>query len=114
MQRQPYDVVLMDVQMPEMDGLEASRRIKQQLAPGARPRIIAMTANAMQGDREKCLAAGMDDYITKPIRTEALVAALSQTQPKSRPTDSQLESPPAIDPKTVREFSPDHGRRFHR
>ncbi len=75
-QRQPYDVVLMDVQMPEMDGLEASRRITGQWSPGKRPRIVAMTANAMQGDREMCLAAGMDDYITKPIRVDQLVEAL--------------------------------------
>jgi CheY-like chemotaxis protein len=69
-------VVLMDVQMPEMDGLEASRRI---VATGSdRPRIVAMTANAMQGDREECLAAGMDDYVTKPIRVDALVEALMQ------------------------------------
>ena len=74
--RQPYDVVLMDVQMPEMDGLEASRRIVARWPNGERPRIIAMTANAMQGDREECLAAGMDDYVTKPIRVDALVAAL--------------------------------------
>ncbi len=77
-ERQSYDVVLMDVQMPEMDGLEASRRITAQWPPGRRPRIVAMTANAMQGDREECLAAGMDDYVTKPIRVDALVAALSQ------------------------------------
>jgi signal transduction histidine kinase/CheY-like chemotaxis protein len=77
-ERQPYDVVLMDVQMPEMDGLEASRRITARWPPGERPRIVAMTANAMQGDREECLAAGMDDYVTKPIRVEALVAALLQ------------------------------------
>jgi CheY-like chemotaxis protein len=75
-QRQSYDVVLMDVQMPEMDGLEATRRICARW-PAARPRIIAMTANAMQGDRDMCLAAGMDDYITKPIRVERLVEALS-------------------------------------
>ena len=75
-ERQPYDVVLMDVQMPEMDGLEASRRITAKYKPEQRPRIIAMTANAMQGDREECLAAGMDDYVTKPIRVDALVAAL--------------------------------------
>ena len=74
--RQTYDVVLMDVQMPEMDGLEASRRITTQWMAGQRPRIVAMTANAMQGDRELCLAAGMDDYITKPIRVDQLVSAL--------------------------------------
>jgi signal transduction histidine kinase/DNA-binding response OmpR family regulator len=75
-ERQPYDVVLMDVQMPEMDGLEASRRITQRWPVSQRPRIVAMTANAMQGDRELCLAAGMDDYLTKPIRVEQLVQAL--------------------------------------
>jgi CheY-like chemotaxis protein len=77
-QRQTYDVVLMDVQMPEMDGLEASRRITSTLQPDARPRIVAMTANAMQGDREACMAAGMDDYVTKPIRVDQLVEALNQ------------------------------------
>ncbi|MDI4635112.1 GAF domain-containing protein [Pelomonas sp. V22] len=78
--RQPYDLVLMDVQMPEMDGLEASRRINERWRNGERPRIVAMTANAMQGDREMCLAAGMDDYVTKPIRVEALVSALMRTE----------------------------------
>jgi GAF domain-containing protein/CheY-like chemotaxis protein len=77
-ERQTYDVVLMDVQMPEMDGLEASRRICGKWQAGARPRIVAMTANAMDGDRELCLEAGMDDYITKPIRVEALVEALGR------------------------------------
>ncbi|MBH9578446.1 GAF domain-containing protein [Inhella proteolytica] len=77
--RQPYDVVLMDVQMPEMDGLEASRHITAKWGPKERPRIVAMTANAMQGDREACIAAGMDDYVTKPIRVEALVHALTRT-----------------------------------
>ena len=77
-QRQTYDVVLMDVQMPEMDGLEASRQINARWHPSARPRIVAMTANAMQGDREMCLAAGMDDYLTKPIRVERLAEALDQ------------------------------------
>ncbi|HVE49118.1 MAG TPA: response regulator, partial [Casimicrobiaceae bacterium] len=75
-ERQTYDVVLMDVQMPEMDGIEATRRICAR--SGERPRIVAMTANAMQGDREMCIAAGMDDYLTKPIRVERLVKALQR------------------------------------
>jgi GAF domain-containing protein/CheY-like chemotaxis protein len=75
LERQVYDVILMDVQMPELDGLEATRRIRT-LSSVTQPRIIAMTANAMQGDREACLEAGMDDYIAKPIRVEELVAAL--------------------------------------
>ena len=83
-----YDVVLMDVQMPELDGLEATRRIVAAMSAAERPRIIAMTANAMQGDREACLAAGMDDYLTKPIRVEALVQALS-----SVPSRAQLQEP---------------------
>ena len=66
----------MDVQMPEMDGLEASRRITGRWLAHERPRIVAMTANAMAGDREECMAAGMDDYVTKPIRVDALVEAL--------------------------------------
>ena len=83
LERQPYDVVLMDVQMPEMDGLDATRRITARWKAAERPRIVAMTANAMQGDREECLAAGMDDYMTKPIRVDALVEALMQVRPWS-------------------------------
>jgi PAS domain S-box-containing protein len=86
-ERQPYDVILMDVQMPEMDGLEATRRLCAQLDATHRPRIIAMTANAMQGDREMCLAAGMDDYLSKPIRVEELVKALSRAQALASPLD---------------------------
>ncbi len=78
-ERQPYDLVLMDVQMPEMDGFEASREITRRWPVGGRPRIVAMTANAMQGDRELCLAAGMDDYMSKPIRVEELVVALERS-----------------------------------
>ena len=84
-ERQTYDVILMDVQMPEMDGLEATRRIVQRW-PDRRPRIVAMTANAMQGDREACLAVGMDDYVTKPIRVDALVEALLHTTPGNEVT----------------------------
>jgi signal transduction histidine kinase/DNA-binding response OmpR family regulator len=73
-----YDVILMDVQMPEMDGLEATRQIVSKWN-GDRARIVGLTANAMQGDREMCLAAGMDDYIAKPIRVEELVNALLKT-----------------------------------
>ncbi|MEG3868419.1 response regulator [Microcoleus sp. Z1_B2] len=89
--RQPYDVVLMDVQMPEMDGLEATRRICQEWPAHTRPRIIAMTANAMQGDRQVCLDAGMNDYISKPIRVEALTQALSQCPPNPEPQQAQKE-----------------------
>jgi GAF domain-containing protein/CheY-like chemotaxis protein len=77
-ERQTYDVILMDVQMPEMDGLEATRQITAAWPVDGRPRIVAMTANAMQGDREMCMAAGMDDYVTKPIRVDSLVEALMQ------------------------------------
>ncbi len=79
LQRQDYDVVLMDVQMPEMDGLEATRRIRQRWSDDRKPWIIAMTANAMQGDREMCLEAGMNDYVTKPIRIEQVVTSLKQS-----------------------------------
>ncbi|MDB6155767.1 MAG: signal transduction histidine kinase [Chthoniobacteraceae bacterium] len=78
-----YDIIFLDLQMPEMDGDEAARRILAEWpADGQpRPRLIAMTANAMQGDRERCLEAGMDDYISKPVRVEALKAALEQWGP---------------------------------
>ncbi|MBD2102264.1 response regulator [Leptolyngbya sp. FACHB-261] len=80
LQRQPYDVVLMDVQMPQMDGLETTRTIAKGWPSGSRPRIIAMTANAMREDREACFEAGMDDYVSKPIQVEDLVRALQKTQ----------------------------------
>ncbi|BCL35598.1 PAS domain S-box protein [Nostoc sp. MS1] len=76
LQHQAYDVVLMDVNMPEMDGLRASQIISQNWSSGSRPYIIAMTANAMRGDRQACLAAGMDDYLSKPLQMEELAKAL--------------------------------------
>ena len=102
LRRQPYDVVLMDMQMPEMDGLTATRCICQEWSnkqaggtPAPRPWIIAMTANAMQGDREACLAAGMDDYLSKPIKVEELIQALSKCQPLTS------SSPHPIDAKAL-------------
>ncbi len=100
----PYDVVLMDVQMPLMDGLEAARRIRREYENSTeypekvsqeRPRIIAMTANAMQGDREECIAAGMDDYISKPIQIEQLIEALSKCKPLVSEGKEKLNFPPS-------------------
>lgn len=78
LERQPYDLVLMDVKMPEMDGLQATRQIRQRLPPEKQPKIIAITAYATEGDRERCLAAGMDDYISKPVRLSDLEATLGK------------------------------------
>jgi CheY-like chemotaxis protein/HPt (histidine-containing phosphotransfer) domain-containing protein len=80
----PYDLVLMDVQMPELDGLEATRRIRSPESAVRKPRIpiIAMTARAMPDDRQTCLAAGMDDYLTKPVSGQALAAMLDHWLPK--------------------------------
>jgi signal transduction histidine kinase/CheY-like chemotaxis protein len=80
-ERQPYDIVLMDVQMPEMDGLEATRVIHTRIGPEARPRIVAMTANATDEDRRQAADSGMDGYVTKPIRVPDLVGALLDTPP---------------------------------
>jgi signal transduction histidine kinase/CheY-like chemotaxis protein/HPt (histidine-containing phosphotransfer) domain-containing protein len=85
LRRQSYDVVLMDVQMPEMDGLEAARLICTEYGREARPRLIAVTANAMTGDREECLQAGMDDYLSKPIRVNELQEALRRARSLAMP-----------------------------
>jgi len=90
-----YDVILMDVQMPEMDGLEASRAICARWAASERPCIIAMTAEAMQGDRDKCLAAGMDDYIVKPVTLDRLAVALAKCRPLAAATALEgADTPP--------------------
>jgi CheY-like chemotaxis protein/nitrogen-specific signal transduction histidine kinase len=81
LQKSMYDVVLMDLQMPKMDGIEATRQIIARFPSNQRPQIIAMTANAMEGDREFCIAAGMNDYITKPIKIEQLAQALGRCHP---------------------------------
>ncbi len=108
--RQPYDIIFMDVQMPIMDGLEATRQIRRaQADPSSgssfnRPiYIVAMTANAMQGDREKCLGAGMNDYLPKPIRPEALQAAIEKLGAASvkaggPSVDNEAQSPVAFTP----------------
>jgi signal transduction histidine kinase/CheY-like chemotaxis protein/PAS domain-containing protein len=97
LRRQVYDVILMDIQMPEMDGLTATRSLRQEFPAARQPRVVAMTANAMQGDREMCLAAGMDDYVSKPIRIDDLVDALS----KSRPLATDLDIPSQVEGNSI-------------
>jgi CheY-like chemotaxis protein len=75
-EKKRFDLVLMDVQMPEMDGVEAAKQICTRFSEPDRPQIVALTANALQGDRETCLAAGMQDYLVKPIRLQQLSSAL--------------------------------------
>ena len=94
LQQRAYDVVLMDVLMPEMDGVTATRRIRERFSPDGQPRIIAVTASALVGDARRLLAAGMDDYISKPIMARELVAALERSA--RRPGDS---SPPHAGPR---------------
>jgi len=91
-ERQPYDLLLTDVQMPELDGIEATKRIVARWSFGDRPRIVAMTADAMSGDRERCLDAGMDGYITKPIRTEELVATIKDAPRRGERSSSDAPS----------------------
>jgi len=93
LERQTYDLLLSDVQMPEMDGLEATRQILQRWPAGERPWIIAMTAEAMSGDRERCLAAGMNDYVAKPIRVDELVAAIKRTPRRASGSSTRVADP---------------------
>jgi CheY-like chemotaxis protein len=100
-ERLPYDVVFMDCQMPEMDGLEATRQIRQlELIDEGHTPIVAMTANAMPKDQQDCLAAGMDDYLAKPVKIDQIEAVLvrwcasDMLPPPTRATiQQQLESP---------------------
>jgi signal transduction histidine kinase/DNA-binding response OmpR family regulator/HPt (histidine-containing phosphotransfer) domain-containing protein len=112
LERQSYDVILMDVQMPEMNGLEASRLICAQWPRERRPRIIATTANAMHGDREMCLAAGMDDYISKPIRVAELIAALTKTPPLISPNEGIADLSPIVDMPTFENLKKEMGADF--
>ncbi len=92
-QNRHYDLVLMDLQMPEMDGIEATRQIRVRLPASRQPKVIALTANAMQGDRELCVTAGMDDHITKPVKMHEIAAAIRRHFGKpdpSQPVGSQL------------------------
>lgn len=104
-----YDVVLMDVQMPEMDGITATRQICQEWGD-QRPRIVAVTANAMRGDRDECLQAGMDDYLSKPIRLEQLAIALDQCPQQAAPVASPPQSlPPELNLHVLKLFMEDLG-----
>jgi CheY-like chemotaxis protein len=100
----------MDVQMPELDGLETSRRICERFPAETRPRIIAMTANALPEDREACFAAGMDDYVAKPIRMDELGKALGRVRPQAGAGEKSSESSAALEAaalETLRELGGD-------
>jgi signal transduction histidine kinase/CheY-like chemotaxis protein len=98
LERQDYDVVLMDVMMPELDGLEATRRIVARWPAERRPRIVALTASAMREDRERCLAAGMDEYLSKPIDLPALAETLQRANRAAfRALEAEVPSLPMID-----------------
>jgi CheY-like chemotaxis protein len=112
LERQAFDLVLMDVQMPGMDGLEATRRIREREGAGPHLPIIAMTAYAMKGDRERCLAAGMNGYLTKPVHAADLLRAVEATVPPENapPTEDEVQWPAELaevedDRELVRELA---------
>ncbi len=100
LERSSFDLVLMDVQMPVLDGLAATRALRERWPQGG-PRVVAMTASALREDREACLAAGMDDFLTKPIRIEALVAALQGCAATAVPTPTESAATQALDPRRI-------------
>jgi PAS domain S-box-containing protein len=100
-----YDLIFMDLQMPVMDGLEATRHIGAMLAPHTRPRIIAMTANALPGDRERCIAAGMDDYIAKPILPAAVQTLIQRWAPARHHATGEPAEISLIDDSVVSELA---------
>jgi CheY-like chemotaxis protein/HPt (histidine-containing phosphotransfer) domain-containing protein len=104
--RKRYDLVFMDVQMPVMDGLTATRLIQTETPPAQRPVIIAMTANSMAGDREKCLAAGMQDYLAKPLKPEAIQAALERWAETLGAANETAEPEPIAIAAPVSEVAP--------
>ena len=110
-QQRPYDVVLMDVHMPDMDGLAATRAIRGQLPPEQRPYIIAITAAAMQGDAEQCLAAGMDAYVSKPVRLEELANVLAGVPLLGAP-GAVPDNAATVDPEEVLKQSLTQGERM--
>jgi CheY-like chemotaxis protein/anti-sigma regulatory factor (Ser/Thr protein kinase) len=93
--RRPYDLVFMDIQMPDIDGLVATYQIRSRLPAERQPRIIAMTAAAIKGDRERALSAGMDDYLYKPVKIEELVRVLKETRGLVPPRDG-LSAPQSV------------------
>jgi CheY-like chemotaxis protein len=105
--RQSYDLIFMDVQMPEMDGLEATQRVRER--SGEQPRIVGLTAHAMVGDRERCLAAGMDGYLKKPVQIAELKESLESMLPQEQPFDDDaLDATAPIDAKLLALFRENH------
>ena len=106
--RRTYDAVLLDVQMPELDGLETARRLRREPPAGGSPRLVAMTAHAVKGDRERCLEAGMDDYISKPLKLDELRAVLERCQARTDGPRSTAERP-LLSPQPARAPAPPVG-----